>query len=276
MNFDQAVSLFNTRQRGKKARDYKTLFHDTLHLKIDGDVATFTAAAGWDSHPDPTDPHKQIYTQKPRSVFATLTRDNVLTYRFEPKQYYPYIGGLWLKLTGFGNAFTDRTKYAGWDNPARFTFPRESINVPLKTGLQVNTAMRTVVTSAPDTKVSVNRERSKPIYEYVDKVIKVMQTVQRLDGYDTKASSYAGRHKFVAMNLEMTDENIAAMAEAAFHEARHVTQGPFGRYVEGKYIRSEDDHDGYRKRLVKNAKAKLTAKLQAQQGALDTIPTVKK
>jgi hypothetical protein len=178
------------------------------------------------------------------------------------------------------------SKYGSYEHPVRmgvYKFPSNGNDYPFHTGLQFKVTLNrriVIVSVKQDVVRKTDRAAAKPVYEYANKVLGVMDVLHRLGSFEgDKKLSWDERRRALS-NVEvfdMSEEAMALFAEAAYREADVVTQNVRSSYWDPKTqlridIPAAEVKATYYANLRKNAKRKLHALLKARHGGFYTEP----
>lgn len=241
MKYDDCQRLFARRASG---RNFKSVFASAMQMKMRPSDGAFVFERKMREYT-----RNQVtkgYDRRDYTVeFATLTPGNLLTLECDVKNSDNQAKNLWRKIAGFGYAYSDTNRFGGYDHSSRFHVIAGEPTVPFAKGLVLNLATRTVVAHVPDVKRTVNRGKSKDIYEYARKVIRAMRVMARVGAFTFPVNgNFRYNHECATallrtQDLAMTDENIAAFAEAAYLTAKATSVGPWN----GRVVKQEEGYE---------------------------------
>lgn len=201
--------LFKTRAKNRPFKAVDRFLR--LYKESDGSFRIDRWVEGWGR-----DRSTRIY--KP---FATITENNICTFLADIGAGDHQGKNLVRKVAGFGAVWSS-SKYRMYEHRLRF-FTRMGESVPFTTGLAVDTKANKVERFAVDIKLKTDRTKSKPVYEFADKVVRMMELLIRIDGFTATDPSSHWRERYRALSnaksLTMEDEKIVEVAELAYKEA---------------------------------------------------------
>lgn len=262
MTHQDWTRAFKTRAKGKAFKAIDKFLR--LYQEENGDFRIERWVGGWTGGEQ-----GRIYT-----AFATATKYDICTFLADPNSGDNQGKNLACKVAGFGNVYTSN-KFAMYEHKLRFV--AFGINVPFTTGLALDTRNHKVVHSVPDVKNKTNRSKSKPVYEFTDRVVRMMELLIRIDGFTNKDNPPHWRDRYKALaeakSLTMEEENIVEIAELAYKEASVRTSVPLSRYWvynngRGFYVdRSTDEVRAlYNASVLRLARRRLHAELKHRNG----------
>lgn len=276
MNYKEFNDLFNRRAKG---RDYK--LYNSYHAlcKDENDNLLVTGTTWVKKDPAPEGKKNDAYEHKLNrsNVYATISPDSVLTLMQTVNHQGIY--NLFNKLIACGRLYCDNktqsrtAKYRIQHSP-RHNASVTKWDVPAAKGLQINLATGTVVYSPPDLRKVTDRTAAAPIYKRVAEVVTLMTILRRMGAIDDKDRKW-GDHKALAeADKSMGEQNMVALAEAAYMKARSVTSGDKNAYNRntGTWVPSAERAADFEKRLITNARRHLIKVLKEEHGGFALVP----
>lgn len=268
-HFEQYVAAFNAR---KKDRNFRLIKNFGIRLSEDGELITLHEVDyNWTR--DPSGKAKG-YRSARLQHFATIDKNDVFRVVAMRETGYMqrvigYVTGLYVGLSQL-RTLTHRLRIRD-HNHNHYPVTNELV-------VQLNYHGKAkVISHSPDTKLVTDRKASKPVYEFVNKAVKLAGLLKRMGSMEPSPNGTALIELLQSTSdKSLTDENLAAMAEAAYKQARWSASAPYSVYDRntGGFTRlTEEQREAiYHRKALAGAKRLLTQELKKLHGGIFTAP----
>lgn len=266
MNYKQACRLYTHRKPGAQ---YK-IVNQNLSLRVfeeTGEAIFYERHWKWEDR-------KRKETEP--TPFAVIDRDNI----FRPLSI-PHGSSVSMKnavnvILGFGCA--QSMKHSGFAETLRFL--TGNVNVPYNRHLRVDTGAHKVVSALVSEKLVSNRKKTKPAYDYADRVIDLMTVMYRVGAYagDTKHVPYNALSTHInktTVDELFSEERIPDLAEVLFKHtskfALNLARPSHWDDVAKDWVYDPDFANKFIASVRTAARRTLVAQLKRRAGLLDTV-----